>query len=498
LESRLTNLTIKAGAETVWASAYTYDAMGMMRSVASVNQIVDYGYDAVYQLTSEVVNTSGTVTTNGWSYDSAGNMRGVTRGAQQTLLEVNSDNELVSLGELSGVGTGLVNSLTVDGQVDPGPASNKWYNSTAMARGQSTHVNPQDGGFAITNVPVSPGANALTATVQDVSANVATQVVNFTVQTVTNRASFSYDANGNLSSVQSVSSVDYSYDAENRLVRAISNSVPVLQCWYDGAGRRVAKREIIGTQTNTVQYVWNGWTLIAVLGEDGQLKEYYTRGRGIARDIGALVAVTHYTGGSPSATYYLHNNHRGDVILARQGTNTVATLDYAPYGELRSQTGTYAPRFRFSSKEYDASTGFYHFPYRYYAPMWARWITRDPIGEAELLECPNLYTYVHNSPLSYLDPDGRETIKGEIEDKIKDKIKDKVKEWLLGKVPSLKEAKESCKKIEKCKFNDDSANWTAECFSCAAYKCALTAVFVIQADNCLKAKMLLCSSGIKP
>jgi RHS repeat-associated protein len=188
---------------------------------------------------------------------------------------------------------------------------------------------------------------------------------------------------------------------------AVSNDVVVLECWYDSTGHRIAKREIIGTQTNAVQYVWDGWNLVAVLDEDGALKEFYTRGVGIAGDIGTLVAVTHYTDGSPTATYYLHNNHRGDVIMAREDADTVAMLDYAPYGELRSRSGSYAPRFRFSSKEYDASTGLYHFPYRYYAPQWARWLSRDPHKNAEFLrERPNLYDYVGNKPIVRLDPLG--------------------------------------------------------------------------------------------
>jgi RHS repeat-associated protein len=197
----------------------------------------------------------------------------------------------------------------------------------------------------------------------------------------------------------------YSYDAENRPTTVTSNGVTELQCWYDGAGHRIAKREIVNGQTNTFQYVWDGWNLVAVLGEDGTLKEYYTRGVGIAGDIGTLVAVTQYSGGSPIASYHLHNNHRGDVIMARQGTNTVATLDYAPYGELRSQAGTYTPRLRFSSKEYDASTGFYHFPYRYYAPQWARWMTRDPIEEDGGV---NAYVYVSNKPVRNVDPYGEQ------------------------------------------------------------------------------------------
>jgi RHS repeat-associated protein len=376
-----------------------------MLSASNAQQTIDYGYDVVYQLTSEVVNVSGMVTTNGWSYEAAGNLRLVTQGTQQNALATDADNELTAVGYVAGSGSALINSLTVLGTVQPGLASNKWYASTAAAGGQTAPVGTQDGSFAISNVAVTAGANALTVTVEDVTGNVGTQVVNFTVQTVTNGSQVAYDGNGNLSSVTGSSSGNwsYQYDAENRLVNVTSNSVTVLQCWYDGEGHRVAKQEIVGTQTNAVQYIWDGWTLVAVLDGNGQLQEFYTRGVGIAGDVGSLVAVTPYSGGNPSAPYYLHNNHRGDVILARNGTITVATLDYTPYGELRSQSGRYQPRFRFSSKEYDVSTGFYYFPYRYYAPLWARWLSRDPIGERSEL---NLYRYVYNAPTVLTDTDG--------------------------------------------------------------------------------------------
>jgi RHS repeat-associated protein len=334
--------------------------------------------------------------TNAWTYDAAGNVKTASGKFGTAQATVNDDNELTEW-------TQGVQQMTVLGQVQPGPNNSKWFGSTASAQGHSAPVSMQDGSFGIAGVPVNSGQNLLTAIVQDVSGNTATQTVNFAVGNSPS-ATFSYDLNGNLSSVSSASSVlNYSYDAENRLVKVVSNSVTVLECWYDGAGHRIAKEEIIGTQTNTVQYVWDGWKLMAVLAADGQLQEFYMRGVGVDRDIGSLVAATHYISGSPPATYYLHNNHRGDVILARQGTNTVATLEYAPYGELRSYSGTYTPRFRFSSKDYDACTKWYYFLSRYYAPQWARWMNRDLIDERGGI---NLYQYVRNQPLHYTDSFG--------------------------------------------------------------------------------------------
>jgi RHS repeat-associated protein len=399
LESRLTNLAIRAGSQTLKDFAYTYDAMGMMRSVSNAQQRIDYGYDAVYQLTSEVVNVNGSITTNTWSYDAAGNVKTATDAFGPVEASVNADNELTQWSRSP-------TRMTVTGQVQPGVASNRWYGTTATARGKSAAVSATDGSFAIPGVPLTTGtgSSALTVTVSDVSGNIGTQIVQYT-QLPPPTTTFAYDANGNMTnSSAGVSPVfSYQYDAENRLVKALSNGVAVLECWYDGAGHRIAKREVIGTQTNSWQYIWDGWNLVAVLGVNGKLKEFYTRGVGIAGDIGTLVAVRHWTNVISGPLYYLHNNHRGDVILARQGSTTVATLDYTPYGETRTQAGSYTPRFRFSSKEYDASTGFYHFPYRHYAPQWARWVTRDPVGERGGTD---LYELTGSNPVNRIDPLG--------------------------------------------------------------------------------------------
>jgi len=129
-----------------------------------------------------------------------------------------------------------------------------------------------------------------------------------------------------------------------------------------------------------------------------QLQEIVQRGTG---DIGALVAVMHRAGsGVTPGTYYTHHNHRGDVIITRSGTTTVGTYEYTAFGNLKSSIGNDLCRFGFSSKERDLSTGFYYYGYRFYAPAWQRWVSRDPIGEDGGL---NLYGYVDNAPVVFFD-----------------------------------------------------------------------------------------------
>jgi RHS repeat-associated protein len=45
--------------------------------------------------------------------------------------------------------------------------------------------------------------------------------------------------------------------------------------------------------------------------------------------------------------------------------------------------------------------------YRAYDPETGRWLSRDPLENAEFLQGPNLYSYVGNSPTTRIDPDGR-------------------------------------------------------------------------------------------
>ena len=73
----------------------------------------------------------------------------------------------------------------------------------------------------------------------------------------------------------------------------------------------------------------------------------------------------------------------------------------------------------FSAKELDPETGLYDFGARYLNPRFAQWMTTDPaLGEylsdsiAGGLSVPvnfSLYAYGRNSPLSRIDPDGRQS-----------------------------------------------------------------------------------------
>ena len=191
------------------------------------------------------------------------------------------------------------------------------------------------------------------------------------------------------------------YDCEGNL-SCVSNPVSgaVDSYWYDSVGRRIAKQEN-GLLT---LYIWDGMDIIATANADGTLREYFTRGIGIAGDVGSLVAETRFENNTPVSTVYLHSNWRGDVVMATIPTGTVVgEYAYTTFGEPLSSSGTYTPRFGFSSKERDAS-GLVYYGFRYYSPVLCRWISEDPIREAGGL---NLYQFCGNDPVTRVDADGR-------------------------------------------------------------------------------------------
>ena len=64
--------------------------------------------------------------------------------------------------------------------------------------------------------------------------------------------------------------------------------------------------------------------------------------------------------------------------------------------------------YSFTGREHDSETGLHYHRARYYNPEIARWISEDPIefNSGDM----NLYRYVINNPLYWIDPDGEAII----------------------------------------------------------------------------------------
>jgi RHS repeat-associated protein len=85
------------------------------------------------------------------------------------------------------------------------------------------------------------------------------------------------------------------------------------------------------------------------------------------------------------------------VGLATNGGSLSATINSI-------QNPVFTQPFTFTGTEYDAETGLYYYRARYYDASTGRFISKDPIGFAG--GDTNLYRYVGNNPINWIDPMG--------------------------------------------------------------------------------------------
>ncbi len=197
---------------------------------------------------------------------------------------------------------------------------------------------------------------------------------------------FSYDAAGNL---MSYGSYQYTYDAENRLKETAG-----VQYLYDGDGQRVKK-------SNGKLY-WNDLSGEPLAESDlaGNITEEFIFFAG-AR-IGRRSA--------DGTVYYLFADHLGSArVMTDANGASVQESDYYPFGAERVIANLVDNRYKFTGKERDAESGLDDFGARYYASNLGRFVSPDLIFADQQPSDPqswNLYTYVRNNPLRFIDPTG--------------------------------------------------------------------------------------------
>jgi RHS repeat-associated protein len=194
---------------------------------------------------------------------------------------------------------------------------------------------------------------------------------------------YAYDAAGNMTLT------GYTYDAENRLATAGGVTYT-----YDGAGNRVQKSS--GT------LYWGAGPLAEsdLTASATSWKEYvFFNGKRVAR-----------RDASDNSVHYFFSDHLGSmsVITNSTGATLEEDLDYYPYGGTAS--GSSSDHYLFTGKERDSETGLDNFGARYDSSALGRFMTTDPVViTTERLMNPqqlNLYAYVANNPLRFIDPTG--------------------------------------------------------------------------------------------
>ena len=83
--------------------------------------------------------------------------------------------------------------------------------------------------------------------------------------------------------------------------------------------------------------------------------------------------------------------------------NIKEEYNFTAYGENRNNITKYINPWQYQQKRVDFETGVILFGKRYYDPELGRWLTTDPTYFTDSM---NLYQYVWNNPLKFIDSEG--------------------------------------------------------------------------------------------
>jgi RHS repeat-associated protein len=226
---------------------------------------------------------------------------------------------------------------------------------------------------------------------------------------------YNYDRNGNLIElIDGDKRLTFCYDALDRL-RAVERPNKLrVEFFYDPSHRRLRKQVFTWTNNSwqreyEKKFIYFGNREVGSCDSQGTIQEFRVLGRGKGAELGATVAVE-----LDGRLFCPINDHRGNIVTLIDvvSLKPFETYRYAAFGEEQRYDSTGAPTdarnpWRFASKRTDPETRFVFFGRRYYSPYTGRFVTPDPVGFSD---GPNLYAYVHNSPLVLIDPYGLTTL----------------------------------------------------------------------------------------
>jgi RHS repeat-associated protein len=208
---------------------------------------------------------------------------------------------------------------------------------------------------------------------------------------------FTYDANGN-QTTRLVDGVTYTlaYDEENRIETVTDTQAS--QTWtfhYDGNGTRVRQVNPDGSQL----LLLNGGRYHVEIAADTTVST--TRYYSIA---GQRPAMRNNDG----SINYLLGDHLGSVSTVVNASGQIISQSrYLPFGELLWEDGTSPTDYTYTGQRSLSDIGLMDYNARFYDPMLGRFTSSDSIiPEPGSIIGYNLYAYVNNNPMIYVDPTG--------------------------------------------------------------------------------------------
>ncbi len=364
--------------------SYSYDAVNQLVSILNpYTEVTTLQYDSLGQETKRTLGNSSTIS---FVYDSVG---------RNTVIEARkSDGTLHAMYTASYDAAGNRVTVAENGGIIVSYAYDNAYQLTNEQRNGANAYNNTltfDGnGNRLTKVTAS-GTTTYTADSADRLTKI--QPPSGSINTMT------YDNNGNVTLEQIGAVRDtYTWDAANRLSVWNSGQYSVLQTFsYDPSSLRV--RKVLAARTDN--YLNDGANVVQVVTGDPVVYQQ------LPGEWGSIFS-NRFSG----ATKFYVPDFQGHSRLYLDSAQAIAgTALYDAWGtELVNPGGIKLDFSAFGAWDYfrDSPTRSYAW-HRHYRRDWGRWISADPIGFAG--GSMNLYEYVGNRPVVWIDPDGYDGLK---------------------------------------------------------------------------------------
>ncbi|MDD4938837.1 MAG: DUF6531 domain-containing protein [Candidatus Omnitrophica bacterium] len=376
------------------STTYTYDSLGRrIKTTLPNSTTASYTYDALSRLLSLTNKTSSgaIISSYTYTYDSVGNRLTRVEPHLKTSYAYDDLYQLTqsSFTRLKGHKSDIEEDLEEDDDEDD---DEEEKDSRKEPKERLTEAYTYD-----------VLGNRLTSLKDTYTYNPLNQLL------ATDKYAYEYDHNGNLirktelDENEAPVTFNYEYDYENRLKQVRiekEDESKIISFGYDPFGRRIRKTIQKEDKTETTTYIYDNEDIILEYRRDGskpskQEVVRYTHGPGTDEPISME---------RKKKRFYYHYDGLGSVTeFTSQKQKTAERYEYDSFGNLYRQGNRTKNTYTFTGREFDKETGLYYYRNRYYDPKVGRFITQDPLG---MVDGPNMYAYVRNNPITFVDPWG--------------------------------------------------------------------------------------------
>jgi RHS repeat-associated protein len=154
------------------------------------------------------------------------------------------------------------------------------------------------------------------------------------------------------------------------------------------------------------KFVFSGWNIVAELDKDYNVKASEVRGYNLLKKEveGSDSENTNaQTSNAENKSYFYNHNEHGDVTHLIDEQNQLANqYEYDVFGNIVDEHESIGNNFKYAGEQLDTQTGQYYLRARFYNPILGRFSQEDVYRGDGL----NLYVYVVNNPIMWIDPSG--------------------------------------------------------------------------------------------